>query len=262
MRSLSVVINFYSTVSTGTEHLMWMWNANREKRLLFTFHIIQLALFILLNLKPISGLMSAEILLCWISIVNSVICLSWGILKKKIFYSNGDSECASSMSGGFICILCSDLDQGWNSTHLFLINMNIMKCYPYTVHTPLFQVPASQHFAILCVFQPFQIRQMWCWCVLHAVIGKLIWVTHRGSPISMATGDTSIMFGLKAVDIVIWWPFSSQLSNIYVSLWHSTHMVFVFLSMSNRCRLDSFLKLVQGQQNKSLTCKVRVNKKH
>lgn len=77
-RPLFVVINFYSTVSTGTELLMWMGNANREKSLLFTFHIIQLALFILQNHKPISGLMSAEIFLCWIRI-NSVICLSWGI---------------------------------------------------------------------------------------------------------------------------------------------------------------------------------------
>lgn len=39
------------------------------KKLLCIFHIIQLVLFILVNHKPISGLMSAEIL-CWISIVN------------------------------------------------------------------------------------------------------------------------------------------------------------------------------------------------
>lgn len=107
-----MVINFYSTVCTVIQHLMSM-GMKILKKLLCTFHIIQLAPFLLVNHKPISGLMSAGIFLCWISIVNSVICFSGG--KRNVFLTQRVS--LLDLCQSFICILFNDLGQGWNSTY-------------------------------------------------------------------------------------------------------------------------------------------------
>lgn len=99
------------------------------KKLLCTFHSIQLVLFLPVNHKPISGLMSAEIFFCWISIVNLEICLFWG--KRNVFLTQWVS--VLDLCQSFICILFNDLHGSRLEVNLlcfflYLIEINIIMC--------------------------------------------------------------------------------------------------------------------------------------